>query len=159
MIVTLREPHLANIASVLKSEISRQARKEMRGETESLKKASSRYRTDIAALKRQNALLEQRVARLEKFLAKSPVTTKHVVDPGTTKVRFRVDGLKKLRARLELSAPVLASILGVSAQSIYNWEAGSSRPGKELVAKIAVLRKMGKREVNARLQAMQASPG
>ena len=149
---------MANIATVLKNEISRQARKELRGETESLKKASSRYRADIAALKRQNALLEQRVARLEKLLAKSPVTTKPAADPDTTKVRFSVDGFKKLRARLKLSAPVLASILGVSAQSIYNWEAGTSHPGKELVARIAVLRKMGKREVNSRLQAMQASP-
>lgn len=150
---------MANIATVLKDEIARVARKELRGETESLKKASSRYRADIAALKRQNALLEQRVARLEKLLAKSPVATKPVVDPDTSKIRFRVDGFKKLRARLELSAPVLASILGVSAQTIYNWEAGASRPGKELVARIAVLRQMGKREVNARLQAMQASPG
>lgn len=44
---------MANIASFLKSEISRIARKEIRAETETLKKASSQYRSDIAALKRR----------------------------------------------------------------------------------------------------------
>jgi len=43
---------MANIASLLKSEISRIARKEVRAETQTLKKASAQYRSDIAALKR-----------------------------------------------------------------------------------------------------------
>ena len=42
---------MANIAAVLKEEISRLSRKETRGETASLKKASAQYRAEIAALK------------------------------------------------------------------------------------------------------------
>jgi DNA-binding transcriptional regulator YiaG len=64
--------------------------------------------------------------------------------------------LKKLRERLELSAPTLASILGVSSQSVYNWEQGTSRPNKQLIGNIAILRKMGKREVQQRLAAMKS---
>jgi len=41
---------MANIASLLKTEISRVARKEVRGETAGLKKAISSYRSEIAAL-------------------------------------------------------------------------------------------------------------
>jgi hypothetical protein len=37
-----------NIASVLKEEIARVARKEVRSETENLKKASAQYRSEIA---------------------------------------------------------------------------------------------------------------
>ena len=44
---------MPNIASVLKDEILRLARKEVRRELEGLKKASAQYRSDIAALKRQ----------------------------------------------------------------------------------------------------------
>jgi len=44
---------MANIESVLKEEITRLARKEIRKETEGLKKASAQYRTEIAALKRR----------------------------------------------------------------------------------------------------------
>ncbi|MDZ4073711.1 MAG: hypothetical protein U1E04_03055 [Hylemonella sp.] len=46
---------MANFASLLKTEISRIARKEIRAETEILKKASAQYRSDIAALKRRLA--------------------------------------------------------------------------------------------------------
>ena len=41
---------MPNVASVLKGEMSRVARREVRGETLALKKAVSHYRTEIAAL-------------------------------------------------------------------------------------------------------------
>jgi DNA-binding transcriptional regulator YiaG len=147
---------MSNIAAILKQEITRLARKEIRTETDQLKKAVARYRSDIAALKRQNAELLQRLARLEKQTPKptpSSVTLKGETPEGA---RFRADGLKKLRDRLGLSAPALASILGVSPQTIYNWESKVTRPNVEQLAKIVILRKMGKREVQARMAAMRA---
>jgi DNA-binding transcriptional regulator YiaG len=145
---------MSSIAAILKQEITRLARKEIRTETDQLKKAVARYRSDIAALKRQNAELSQRLAQLEKLTAKSTPTS--VVLKGETPAgaRFRADGLKKLRDRLGLSAPALASILGVSPQTIYNWESKATRPNDEQLAKIVILRKMGKREVMARIAAM-----
>ena len=50
---------MPNIASILKSEISRVARKELRGETQALKKSNAQYRTQIAELKRRLQALEQ----------------------------------------------------------------------------------------------------
>ena len=44
---------MANIASLLKTEISRVARKEVRADTVDLKKALGVYRAEIAALKRR----------------------------------------------------------------------------------------------------------
>jgi len=46
--------------------------------------------------------------------------------------------------------------VGVSAQTIYNWETGTSRPRAEQLAVIAAVRKMGKREVKARLDQLRA---
>src|SRR5664279_782864 len=57
---------MPNIASVLKDEVLRLARKEVRTEIEGLKKASVQYRSDIAALKRRVADVEKQHARLEK---------------------------------------------------------------------------------------------
>ena len=54
---------MTNVASVLKAEISRVARKEVRGETIGLKKAVAAYRREIAALKRRTQALEQLVRR------------------------------------------------------------------------------------------------
>ena len=148
---------MANIASVLKEEIARIARKELRSETDNLKKASARYRSEIAALKRRIADLEQQMERKERVQVRgaaiAPIT--QASPPGRI-VRFSAPGLKKHRERLGLSAPMLATILGVSPQTIYNWETSATRPNAQQIANIGVLRGMGKREVQARLK-QQAS--
>jgi len=143
---------MPNIATVLKEEIARVARKEVRGETQKLKKASTQSRTDIAALKRRILDLEQQVRRLAKAGANktSPITSK---EPASN-LRFSAKGLAAQRSRLELSATELALLLGVSAQSIYKWEAGKARPRASQLSAISSLRKMGKREATARLAAL-----
>jgi DNA-binding transcriptional regulator YiaG len=145
---------LPNIASVLKEEIARQVRRELRGETENLKKASSRYRSDIAALKRRIETLEKKISRLEKMAPKNVAPTAD--KESEKKLRFKPQGVRAQRTRLELSAREMGTLVGVSAQTIYNWEAGTSRPKAEQLAVFAVVRKMGKREVKARLDQMQA---
>lgn len=147
---------MANLAGILKEEMARQARKELRGETETLKKASSRYRTDIAALKRKLATLEQQISRLERLLARNAPMVTQKTDT-SAKPRFSASGLKKYRERLGLSASRLSSILGVSAQTIYNWESAGTRPNNEQIAKIAFLRKMSRREVQERLNQMRTA--
>lgn len=57
---------MPNIASLLKAEISRVARKEVRAQVESLRKASGQYCSSIAALKREVTVLERQLARLQK---------------------------------------------------------------------------------------------
>ena len=150
----MRNPKLPNIASVLKEEIARLVRRQLRGETENLKKASNRYRSEIAALKRRIETLEKQISRLERM---GPKTAPSTADKETeTKLRFKPQGVRAQRTRLELSAREMGALVGVSAQTIYNWEAGTTRPRAEQLAVIAAVRKMGKREVKARLDQMQA---
>jgi DNA-binding transcriptional regulator YiaG len=145
---------LPNIASVLKEEIARLVRRQLRGETESLKKASSRYRSEIAALKRRIEVLEKQISRLERMVPEKAASS--VDGESETKLRFKPQGVRAQRTRLELSAREMGALVGVSAQTIYNWEAGTSRPKAEQLAVFAAVRKMGKREVKARLDQMQA---
>ncbi len=145
---------MANIAALLKQELSRLVRKELKSETESLKKTNSRYRSEIAEIKRRVSSLEQQLKAAGRKNPKQ-VPQSAPANEAESKVRFRADGLKKHRGRLNLSAPELASILSVSPQTIYNWESGASKPSKDQVVKIAILRKMGKREVQQRLTAMK----
>ncbi|WP_324779754.1 helix-turn-helix domain-containing protein [Thiobacillus sedimenti] len=146
---------MPNIASVLKEEIARLVRKQLRGETETLKKASSRYRAEIAALKRRVEALEKQIFRLEKMVPKKAAPA--LDGEPETKLRFKPQGIRAQRTRLGLSAAEMGTLVGVSAQTIYNWEAGSSRPRPEQLAVIATVRKMGKREVKARLDQMHAA--
>lgn len=139
---------MPNIASVLKEEIARVARKEVRGETQRLKKASAQYRSDIAALKREVAALRQQLGRLSKVQGKSPPPA--AVDEPKSSLRFSAKGFAAQRQRLGLSANALATLLGVSGQSVYKWEDGKARPrASQLPA--AALRTMGKKEVAVRL--------
>ncbi len=143
---------MTNIASLLKDEITRLARKELKRETGNLKKASAQYRSEIAALKRRAATLEQQLSHFQKAAAK---TAGVEVQPAAgKKARFTAKGFKSLRQRLGLTAEAAGTLLGVSAQTIYSWEAGSTSPREQQFSRIVMLRGMGKREVSAILQQM-----
>jgi len=139
---------MPNISNLLKQEIGRLARREIKQQTASLHKAAAIYRRDIAALKRHVAALERKTKAQDKVLEKTiPV----VAEPDTA-LRFRADGFKTLRKKLGLSAEQIAKLLGVSGQSVYAWETKRSSPRRAQLPAIAALRKLGKREAAKRLQ-------
>ena len=146
---------MPNIAAVLKEEISRIARKEIRSETASLKKASSQYRRDIAELKRQVSNLQGRVTPLEKQVLRN--VSSQVTDADSEGVRFTAKGLRSQRKRLGLSAADYGKLAGVTAQTIYNWESEVSSPRKQQLPVLASIRPMGKREARARLEQLTRS--
>lgn len=134
---------MPNVASILKAEITRIARKEVRSEVEGLKKAIGTYRTEIAELKRRSQSLEQELRRLDKTLPKPKATP---VDESGTTLRFSAKALASQRRRLGLSADDCGILLGASGQSVYNWEAGKARPRESHLAAIAGLKRLGKRQ-------------
>jgi len=140
---------MANIAGVLRQEILRLSRKEIRSQTSALKKASVQYRRDIAELKRRAADLQRKLTPLEKQVLKNAPTRTEEVE--TDHVRFTAKGLRSQRKRLGLSAADYGRLVGVTGQSIYSWEQETSRPRKQQVARIAAIRHLGKKEARARL--------
>jgi DNA-binding transcriptional regulator YiaG len=143
---------MPNIASLLKSEITRVARKEVRAEIASLKKASAAHRAEIAALKRRAQALEQETRRLSKASPKRVAAVAN--DAASQTLRFSAKGLASQRKRLALSAEDCGRLVGVSGQSIYNWEAGHARPRAKQLPAIAALKAFGKKEATARLAAL-----
>lgn len=138
---------MANITSLLKSEITRLARKEIRSEVESLKKAVAHYRSDIAKLKRELAAQQKKIVRLGKS---TPADVGDASDD-SPKLRFRAAGFANLRKKLGLSAAEMGKILNVSLQTVYHWEKGISKPRASQLERIAEVRKLGKRGVAAKL--------
>jgi DNA-binding XRE family transcriptional regulator len=144
-----------NIAVALKAEIGRLARKELRNETQQLKKAVAGFRSEVAALKRRTLELEKALRGLRKqgrSKAEPPPR-----DAEGSKLRFTAKGLAGQRKRLSLSAHEVGLLVGTSGQSIYNWESGDTRPRQSHLPAIAALRKMGKKEAAARLEALRAA--
>lgn len=143
---------MPNVASLLRAEITRLARKEVRSEVTALRKASAAHRRQIAALKREVTALQGKA----KALAKQAGRKVEVEEPAT-KARFQAKGLRSMRAKLGLSAADLAELLGVSPQSVYNWEHGKSTPRQSQVEAIAALRPLGKKEARRRLEVAAAA--
>lgn len=147
---------MPNIASVLKSEIARIARKEVRAHTDGPKKQASAHRAEIAELKRRALRLEQQVRSLSKVVGKLSA------NPGQETaekiaVRYSARSLASQRRRLGLSAEDCGLLVGASGQSIHNWESGEVRPRASHIPAIAALRHMGKREVAERLATLKSS--
>ena len=141
---------MPNFASALKDEVLRLARKEVRKEVEGLRKATAKYRSEVAGLKRSVAVLEKQVSRSEKKNSKivAPVTEGEV----TTRHRYSAERFAAQRQKLGLSAGDMGILVGVSAQTVYNWEAGKSRPRPQQLAAIAAVRAMGKRAIKICLE-------
>ena len=139
---------MTTFAHQLKTEIARIAKKEARTETQQLKKASAQFRSDIAALKRHIASLEATVKKLHK---NQPKPVLKVEKEPATALRFRAGGFATLRKKLDLSAEQMGKLIGVSAQSVYHWEAAKSRPRASQLPSIAAARKLSKKEAWAKL--------
>ena len=147
---------MSDIATALKQEVQRIARKEIRLQTESMRKASALHRREIAALKRQVKALEQTGRALKKAARARPDTADPVEGAGqATSPRWSAKRFQAHRSRLGLSAQAMGRLLGVTGQSIYNWEQAKARPQARHLPAIAALRAMGKREAAARLAALR----
>jgi len=146
---------MPNIGALLKDEISRLCRREIRKTVASVKKASAAYRRDIASLKRQLAALQKKSASVEKRVNVASDSRPRTLPDRP--VRFVAKGLRSLRSRLGLSAAQMALLLGVSEQSVYNWETKKATPRKEQLAAIIAMRGIGKREAQERLDAIKSS--
>lgn len=148
---------MANMASVLKEEIARVARKEVRRETAVLKKASATYRSEIAALKRRALEMERELRRVGR-LPRTPTAAPAANDGPTAKGnRFSAKSMASQRRRLGLSASECGLLVGASAQSIYNWEEGKARPRAQHLPAIYALRNLGRREASSIVKARKAA--
>ena len=150
---------MPNIATVLKAEISRLARKEVRDEVDGLRKTSAVQRSEIAALKRRLQALEGVIKRLSKAppAASAQRQAASNDEDAENGLRFRASGMAANRKRLGLSAADFGLLVGATGQSVYAWESGKAKPRQQAVAAIAALRGIGKREVAERLATAKAA--
>lgn len=152
---------MPNLASVLKAEVSRLARKELRREVEGLRKTGAAQRAEIGALKQRLADLDRQVKALSKVaLAEGQgrsAASKDAASADASGMRFRAAGMASNRKRLGLSAEDFGLLVGASGQSVYQWEQGKAKPSPRFLTAIAALRGVGKKEVAERLAHLRAS--
>ena len=140
---------MPNIAVTFRQEITRLARREIRSQTQVLRKASAQYRRAIAELKRHASKLNSEIARLGRRVGKDGAAQTPEVE--STRVRFTAKGIVSHRTRLGISAADYGKLIGVTGHTIYMWEHGTSRPRKAQLTALASIRGLGKREALVRL--------
>ena len=147
---------MPNIAGVLKEEIRRLAKKEIKVQVGSTKQAVAKYRSEIASLKRQLGQQEREIKLLKKQQGQQGQPQ---VEEESESVRFSARSVKAQRSRLGLSAADYGKLVGVSGLTIYNWEHGTSRPRKAQLAALVAVRGIGKREALKKLAELTPKKG
>jgi DNA-binding transcriptional regulator YiaG len=144
---------MPNVASVLKEEICRLAKKEVKAQVGVTKQAVVRHRGDIARLKRVLAQQEREIKRLQKQIQQQGQAP--AKEEPSEKTRFSARSVKAQRTRLGLSAANYGKLIGVSGLTVYQWEHGKTRPRRAQRVALAAVRGIGKREALARLTALK----
>jgi len=140
---------MGKMEQVLRSEIGRLARKEIKAA--------------LAPLQKEVKQLKRRVARLSKAgagggpaaaagPAAPPIELK--ADPEeVAKARFSAGLIKKLRKRLGVTQAELATLMDVSPTTVAFWEQGRNRPTDASKVALVALRKLGRRDIKRLLEA------
>lgn len=142
---------MPNLSMILKIEITRLARKEIKAAVDPVRKANAGHRKEIAELKRDIASLRRDL----KAASKPSIARADASEEANAGTRFSAKGLKSLRARLGFSAAEFGLLVEASGQSVYNWETGKTVPRASQQAALASVRGIGKREAAKRLAAME----
>ena len=147
---------MPNLGQVLKDEIRRLARSEIRSAISGLKSDNAKLKRTVATLNRQiaslerdNRLLKAAEKRLREGVAKSKMVSEEL-----EQIRFTGKGIRSLRKKLGLSGEDFATLVGVSSQSVYLWERkdGRLKLRDESKAALLDLREIGVREAQRRLE-------
>ena len=133
-----------NLAGTLKSEIRRLARKEVRASVMPLRRL-------VAGLRRRVAQQRKHISELERSLRRSAGNSHAAEAPERedSQIRFSPEWVKAHRKKLKMSRRVYAKLIGVSAQSIFGWETGRTRPRRRALESWRKLRSMGVRELKS----------
>ena len=148
---------MPSIATLLREEISKIARKEVQDQVRELKQTVREQRDAIARLEKQVGSAKAKAAT--KPAAAKPAAAKPAAKvrkpAGDTdrrkQLRIAPDTIKKHRKRLKLSQAELGKILNVSTNTVLRWEAGTSKPRSKHLPGLDQLRTISKRELKKQL--------
>jgi DNA-binding XRE family transcriptional regulator len=141
---------MGKIEEVIRSEISRLARKTTKGTLKSLTRNVSQLKRSVSQLSKTVAVLQKKIARHSRD--KGAHNVKLGAPEGEVKsARFTPRLIKKLRKRLGITQGDLALILDVSKGAVVSWESGRSAPRYARKAAMVALRKLGRRDIKKTL--------
>ena len=147
---------MAKIESVIKTEIVRLARREMRAAFLPLKKEVRQMSIKLSGLSKGIASLN----RLAKELHLGEASPKLESTPEEVKAsRLTAGHILGLRRKIGISQRELGILTGTSPVTVLAWEKGKFKPKANKKAVLVALRKLGKREARKLLAQKASAPG
>ena len=147
---------MSTLMAVMKDEIRRIARKEIRAATAGLKKDQTTFRKAVAGLRRQIKAHNYTIRQLLQVATKQAKMAAMAPEAAEgNKFRVTAKGVRAMRKKLKLSQAQFGKLVGVSGYTVLKWEHGSgplkfrSQTRRALLA----IRGLGVREARLRLGA------
>ena len=149
---------MANLMKELKNEISRLAKKEAKQVELVLKKELAILRKRLSATQKRLAEMEQ-VKKVIKHLPIAVSVEEPASDQALRRMRVTAAMVEKMREKKKLSQTQLAAAMGVSLQSVYQWERKEGRLKMRLgvLKALAEVRAKSTRQILKELEAAKAA--
>ena len=147
---------MPNVAQVLKGEMQRIARKEAKAMVTPIKKENARLRQQVKTLQATIRDLQRGHKQTAKLVQPLKPETNSAEDAKTSRVRPTGKSIFKLRQKFGVSQGDMGKLLGVSTNTILNWEK-SEGPLKLRTASrdaFACVQKRGAKAARAQLEAL-----
>ena len=137
---------MGKVGSIIKSEIERLAKREMRKVSIPLGRDVRLLKNTVSQLRKSILSLERFAAQKQKELSKREIRLE--APPEEIKQsRFSPRLLQSLRKRLGISQKELAILAGVTVGAAHLWETGKFRPKENKMGVLVALKKLNRREV------------
>ena len=145
---------MGKIEAVMRDEIARLARREIRQQVEPLRKEVRELKRRIVKLERavqpiNKEIKQKKKAQLEKL------SSLQATEDEVRAARITAEWVSNLRMKLNLSQAELASLVGVSVSAVRSWEYGHSLPRDTPRSALVALRKLGRRAALKLLEAKE----
>ncbi len=142
---------MGKVEGVIKSEIVRLAKREVRKvsvplgrDVRSLKSVVSQLRRAVLGLQRITTSHQRELEKGKKVLEAAPEEVKES--------RFSPRLIRSLRKHLGITQKELAVLASVTVGAVHLWESGQFKPSMKKKAVMVALRKLGRREVRKLLE-------
>jgi DNA-binding transcriptional regulator YiaG len=137
---------MGKLDTILKSEIVRLSKREMRKVTVPLGRDVRSLKSTVSQLRKTVSLLERFAVRQQSEMASERSKLQADAEE-VRKARFSPRLIRLLRKRLAITQRELAALAGVTVGAIYQWEQGLFEPRDDKKKALVALRKLGRREV------------
>ena len=145
---------MPNIGKVLKDEITRISRKEVKSAIGGLGKSNVNLKKIVADLKKRVTSLEKENRRLVAQAKRTKPEPAQKPSEEVEKARFTSKGIRSLRNRLRLTQADFAKLVGATTHAVYLWgkKEGALNLRDKTKTALLSIRGMGAREAKAKLE-------